>query len=62
MPKYRIKVTEVHCDFVWVDAPHQLGAIEEAKDIAECIQDGPVKCEIIQEWPDKETESGTDRW
>ena len=54
MPKYRIKVTEIHTDFVWVDAPHQCKATEKALDLAECIQDGPTKCEIVQVWPDRE--------
>ena len=49
MPRYRVKVTEKHSDYVWVDADTP----EEAKALApqheECEFESLYDCEIVAE-------------
>lgn len=50
MKEYRVKVTEMHVDYVWVKA----NSAEEAKKLApahsECEFESLYECEIVEEY------------
>lgn len=45
---YRVKVTEKHSDFVWVEADSPREAKEKAPDIASCDFECLYDCEIVE--------------
>ncbi len=47
MRKYRVKVTEKHVDYVWVEAESDEEAINEAAVNSQCEFDCLYDCEII---------------
>lgn len=49
MKKYRVKVTEKHTDYVWVDASSRGEAERLAPEFAECEYEILYDCEIIEE-------------
>ena len=49
MPKYRVKVTELHTDFVWVYADDEEEALADAHVEAQCEYECLWDCEIMPE-------------
>ena len=49
MPNYRVKVTEVHSDFVWVEADSKEEAEELAPAHAVCEYESTYDCELVAE-------------
>ena len=47
--KYRVKVTEIHSDFVWIDAETEDEAREKAPSVAACEFERLLKCEIVSD-------------
>ena len=46
MKKYRVKVTEKHSDYVWVEAESEKEALDKAPGLAECEFECVYDCEI----------------
>ena len=49
MKEYRVKVTEKHCDYVWVKAESRDEALEKAARLAECEYELLYDGEIMEE-------------
>ena len=49
MKEYRVKVTEKHCDYVWVKAESRDEALEKAPSLAECEYELLYDYEIVEE-------------
>lgn len=49
MKDYRVKVTEKHCDHVWVKADSREEALSKAHGYAECEYECLYDCEIVEE-------------
>ena len=49
MPRYRVKVTEKHVDYVWLDAPDRETAEIQASQYSECDFDVLYECEVVEE-------------
>lgn len=47
MKTYRVKVTEKHSDYVWVDAEDEEQAKIKAVELAECEYESLYDCEIV---------------
>jgi len=47
--KYRVKVTEKHVDYVWVEADSKEEAYNLAPAYAECEFDLLYDCEVVEE-------------
>ena len=54
MTTYRVKVTEKHCDYVWVKASSRDEARELAPAEAECEYELLYDCEIVEEIEDNQ--------
>ena len=54
MKEYRVKVTEKHCDYVWVKAESRDEALEKAPRLAECEYELLYDAEIMEEMEIKE--------
>ena len=49
MKKYRVKVTEKHSDYVWVEAESASEAEDLAPQEAECQYESLYDCEVVEE-------------
>ena len=49
MTTYRVKVTEKHSDFVWVEAKTKEEACEKAPGFAHCEYECLYDCEVVSE-------------
>lgn len=47
MPRYRVKVTEKHSDYVWVDAESPEEAKAKAPEVSDCQFECLYDCEIF---------------
>ncbi len=50
MKKYRVKVTEKHSDYVWVEAESAAEAEDKAVEFAECEFECTYSSEATGEW------------
>jgi len=49
MKEYRVKVTEKHCDYVWVKANSEYEATRKAPRLAKCKFDVLYDSEVVEE-------------
>ena len=49
MKVYRVKVTEKHCDYVWVEAESAAEALKFAPNQSDCEYELLYDCEIVDE-------------
>lgn len=49
MKVYRVKVIEMHSDYVWVEAESAEEAKSMAPEIAECEYEALHDCEVVEE-------------
>ena len=49
MKVYRVKVTEKHCDYVWVEAESAAEAKDLAPSYSDCEYELLYNCEIVEE-------------
>ncbi len=49
MKEYRVKVTELHTDHVWIKAESEEDAKELAHNYAECEYETLYDCEVMEE-------------
>jgi hypothetical protein len=47
--EYRVKVTEKHCDYVWVKAASAEDAKKQAVELSQCEYELLYDCEIVEE-------------
>ena len=49
MKRYRVKVTEKHSDYVWVEAESSSEAKDLAPSYADCKYESLYDCEVVEE-------------
>ena len=50
MKRYRIKVTEIHSDYVWIDAESRDEAMQKSHGVSDCMYESWQDAEIIEEY------------